>query len=252
VACVATGRVLIIEADEWVGTVLARFLKQAGHEVHMASDAGEGLARALELTPDCIICDVDLPDIDGFWVARRLRAERPDVAMVPFLFLTDLQDPDERLQSLLAGADLYITTPVRHEEVVAQVGALAGMVHRLRQREAADQSSFGAEGPSFQGDISMLSVPTMLSMLEMERRTGSVKVTSDGKEAVFGMAESEIRRVTLGGREREPVEAMREVLRWKQGSFAYTPGGSPGSAGRGHSVGALLLEAMKREDESGH
>jgi two-component system, OmpR family, response regulator len=247
---VATGRVLIIEADEWVGTVLARFLQQAGHEVHMADGARQGLEQALDFEPECVICDVQLPDVDGFWVARRLRAEAPDLAVVPFLFLTDIQDPDERLQCLLVGADLYITKPIRHEEVVAQVGALTGMVQRLRQRETSDRGSITTEGPSFKGDISLLSVPTMLSMLEMERRTGSVKVVGGGKDAVFGIAEGEICRITVGGSERDPVEALREVLRWKHGSFVFTPGVPPVGSGRSYSVNALLLEAMKREDEA--
>jgi two-component system OmpR family response regulator len=247
---VATGRVLIIEADEWVSALLAKFLTEAGHDVQVAAEAREGLERALQLAPECIIADVRLPDIDGFWVARRLRAEAPELASAPFLFLTDIDDPDERLPCLLVGSDLYLTKPPRQADVVTQVGALVGMVQRLRRQDAVSLPAHANAAPSFSGDISLLSVPTLLSMLEMERRTGMVRVCTDGQEASIELCDGGVHRVTLAGSERDPVEGLREVLRWTKGAFAFSPGQVPASAGVGRSVGALLLEAMQREDES--
>ncbi|HEY5373624.1 MAG TPA: response regulator, partial [Polyangiaceae bacterium] len=71
----AKGRILIIEQDEWESTLLAKFLGEAGYEVHVAAEARAGFEKVRELQPDCILCDVNLPDIDGFWVARRVRTE---------------------------------------------------------------------------------------------------------------------------------------------------------------------------------
>jgi two-component system OmpR family response regulator len=248
---VATGRVLIIAGDEWVLTVLAKFLIEAGHDVHTAGEAREGLQQALELAPECIICDVALPDIDGFWVARRLRAESPDIGAAPFLFLTDIDDPGERLQCLLAGADLFVTKPVHHEEVAAQVGSLVGMVQRLRRQDSSNAQVPVDAAPSFTGDISLLSLPTMLSMLEMERRNGTLRISGDQKkEAIFEVVQGAVGQVTLGGKPRDPVEAMRSVLQWQKGSFAFTPGDVDTDRAQARSVGALLLEAMKREDET--
>jgi DNA-binding response OmpR family regulator len=249
---VAAGRVLIIESDEWVSTLLKNSLSQAGHEVHVAVEAREGLERARELAPDCILCDVVLPDIDGFWVARRLRAEAPDVASAPFLFLTDIDDPDARLQCLLVGADIFISKPIRHEEVVAQVGALIGMVQRLRKQESSAVPSRPEAAAALSGDISMLSVPTMLSMLEMERRTGTLEIKGESRTAVFELVEGHIAGVRLGDKPRESVEALREVLKWTRGAFGFSPEEVEGGGRKLHSIGALLLEAMRREDESGH
>jgi two-component system OmpR family response regulator len=247
---VATGRVLIIEADEWVSALLAKFLSEAGHDVHVATEAREGLERARELAPECVIADVRLPDIDGFWVARRLRAEAPELASAPFLFLTDIDDPDERLPCLLVGSDLYLTKPPRQADVVTQVGALVGMVQRLRRQDAVSLPGQTNAAPSFSGDISLLSVPTLLSMLEMERRTGTVRVTTDGQEASIELCNGSVQRVTLAGQECDPVEGLREVLKWSKGAFAFNPGQAAAADAAGRSVGALLLEAMQREDES--
>ena len=74
---VARGRVLIIEHEEWESALLTRLLGEAGFEVHLATEARAGFDKVRELQPDCILCNVQLPDIDGFWVARRVRTEPP-------------------------------------------------------------------------------------------------------------------------------------------------------------------------------
>jgi len=124
---VARGRVLIIEQEEWEAALLTRFLSEAGYEVHVAGEARAGFDKVRELQPDCILCNVNLPDIDGFWVARRVRTEPTRVATTPFLFLTEADDAESRLQGLNVGADLYLTKPFRNDEVVAQVGAVSGL-----------------------------------------------------------------------------------------------------------------------------
>jgi two-component system OmpR family response regulator len=144
---VARGRVLIIEADEWESALLATFLGDAGYEVHVAAEAREGFDKVRELMPDCILCDVSLPDIDGFWVARRVRTESSRVATTPFLFLTEADDVEARLQGLHVGADLYLTKPLRNDEVVAQVGALIDMANRLRKTRDSMASDMCAISP---------------------------------------------------------------------------------------------------------
>jgi two-component system OmpR family response regulator len=210
---VATGRVLIIEADEWVSALLTKFLGEAGHEVHVATAAHEGLELALQLAPECVLADTRLPDIDGFWVARRLRAQAPELASVPFLFLTDIEDPDERLPALLVGSDLYLSKPPRQADVVTQVSALIGMVQRLRGQDTATSAPARAGGaPSFSGDISLLSIPTLLSMLEMERRSGTVQIATERKEAVVELCDGCVQRFRIAGRQYDPVEGLRQVL----------------------------------------
>ena len=148
----AKGRILIIEQDEWESTLLAKFLSEAGYEVYVANEARAGFDKVRELQPDCILCDVKLPDIDGFWVARRVRTEPSRVASAPFLFLTDAGDVESRLQGLTVGADIYLTRPFRDDEVVAQVGALIDMANRLRkQRDSVtSEAPISTVGAAFQ------------------------------------------------------------------------------------------------------
>jgi len=251
---VSKGRVLIIEADEWVAVLLKKFLTDAGFSVDLATGAKEGFDKVRALTPDCILCDVNLPDIDGFWVARRVRTEPSAVATTPFLFLTDADDVESRLQGFHVGADLYVTKPFRNEEVVAQVGALIEMAKRLRkQREDFSSEPPSHRGAAFQGDIAQMALSTVLSLLELERRTGRLKVArDDGRRGEIELADGKFAGVAVEGVKGAPTELLRELLRWKKGKFAFKPDPkkqtAPGFTRR--SLTELLLEASRLEDES--
>jgi DNA-binding response OmpR family regulator len=252
---VSKGRVLVIEADEWVAVLLRKFLSDAGYAVDVATGAKEGFDKVRALTPDCILCDVNLPDIDGFWVARRVRTEPSAVATTPFLFLTEADDLESRLQGLHVGADLYVTKPFRNEEVVAQVGALIEMARRLRKQH----EQFSSDGPpshrgsAFQGDIAQMSLSTVLSLLELERRTGRLKVAKkDGRKGEIEIAEGKFAGASVVGAKGAATDLLRELLRWKDGKFAFKPDPkkktAPGFTRR--SMTELLLEASRLEDES--
>ena len=232
----ARGRVLIIEQEEWEATLLSKFLSEAGYEVHVAGEARAGFDKVRELQPDCILCNVNLPDIDGFWVA-------------------DLVTMRTRL---IVGADLYLTKPFRNDEVVAQVGALIDMANRLRQQREAfssDGPASSVAGAAFSGDIAQMSVATVLTLLELERRSGYLKVRSgEGKRiALLELTEGKFAEGALDGQIYDPTELLREVLRWKKGSFSFRSAQgqvSDSDPGEQQKIGGLLLEAMRLEDES--
>ena len=250
----AQGRLLIIEADEWDAALLGKFLTDAGYQVEHATGARDGFDKIREMKPDCILCDVNLPDIDGFWVARRVRTETTAVATTPFLFLTAADDSESRLQGLHVGADLYLSRPFRNDEVVAQVGALLEMANRLK----AQRATFISEGPpssrgnAFQGDVALISLSTVLTLLELERRTGHLRVTSeDGRVARIELIEGTLVLANMDGDIWQPTELLREVLRWKKGKFVFKADlVQPKPELNRQSVGGLLLEAMRLEDES--
>lgn len=244
---------MIIEQDEWEATLLARYLGQAGYEVHSAAEARAGFEMVRSLQPDCILCDVILPDIDGFWVARRVRTEPSLVATAPFLFLTDAEDTESRLQGLNVGADIYITRPFREEEVVAQVGALIEMANRLRKQHESftSEGPISAPGAAFTGDIAQLSLATVLTLLELERRSGHLKLRSGaGKIAFLELQHGTLSGATLDDQPAEPTPVLREALRWKEGSFTFRNAEISTQGGPREAIGGLLIEAMRLEDEA--
>lgn len=249
----AKGRILIIEQDEWESTLLAKFLGEAGYEVHVEAEARSGFEKVRALQPDCILCDVNLPDIDGFWVARRVRTEPTRVATAPFLFLTNAEDTESRLQGLNVGADIYLTRPFHAEEVVAQVGALIDMANRLRkQRDSiTSEGPISSPGAAFSGDVAQMSVATVLTLLELERRSGHLKVSADnGKVALLTLGEGTLVSATLEGKASDPATALRETLRWKKGHFSFRNADLAAQTGPRQTIGGLLIEAMRLEDEA--
>src|SRR6187551_3347329 len=105
------GRVLVIDDDEWVCRLLAVAMRDSGFEVTVTESGSEGFAKAIEEAPDCIVCDVDLPDHDGYWVARQIRSHPSRLSSTPFVFLSGLDDREHRLEGFQVGGDAYLTKP---------------------------------------------------------------------------------------------------------------------------------------------
>ena len=243
------GLVLVIDDDEWVGRLLAVALRESGYEVTICGSAVEGFEKAVEVQPDCIICDVDLPDVDGFWVARKIRMASSRVSVTPFLFLSGLDDRDTRIQGFHVGADVYMTKPFRIDEVVAQVGALVQMASRLRQ----NRNSFLSLPPTdaaMVGDLAQMSIATVLTLLDMERRSGKLEVSNKEQRAILGIVSGAITSADLGGEKRDPLKLLRTLLTWDSGRFAFRPDDAQGAPRNDNSINALLMEAVRLEDET--
>lgn len=110
-------RILIIEDEPGIRNNLRRVLRLEGHEVFEAEDGRRGVELALACAPQLVICDLMMPELDGFAVLRELRAQ-PATAGVAFCFLTASAEKDTRHKGLAAGADDYITKPFELTELL--------------------------------------------------------------------------------------------------------------------------------------
>jgi DNA-binding response OmpR family regulator len=114
-------RILVIDDDPSVTSVLKRGLAYEGFSVDTAATGAQGLAIARDHVPDLVILDVMLPGSDGFEVLRRLRAADPDL---PVMMVTARDAPSDQVHGLEGGADDYVVKPFTFEVVVARVKAL--------------------------------------------------------------------------------------------------------------------------------
>ena len=121
-AAVPTGRVLIIEDNSDTALSLSKLLQRLGYEVRSCGSGTAGLAAARAFRPQVVICDIGLPDLDGFGVARALRAD-PSFAGLRLVALTGYGSDQDRRQALAAGFDRHLTKPAGLSELRA---ALAG------------------------------------------------------------------------------------------------------------------------------
>lgn len=110
-------RALVVDDELNLAELLTTALRLEGMEVAAAHDGGSALRLAREYLPDLVVLDVMLPDMDGFTVLRRLRAQG---ARMPVLFLTARDAVEDRVAGLTVGGDDYVTKPFSLEEVVAR------------------------------------------------------------------------------------------------------------------------------------
>lgn len=242
------GRILVIDGDEWTSSLLVRALRERDFEVESCGEAMAGFRKACDRPPDLVVLSPELPDIDGVWVARKLRTETGTISRVPIMFVGELPDREARAQILNAGADVFLARPVTNDEIVAQACALIDMARRLRGDEAPPSSR--SLTAAIRGDLAAFPLASMLMMFELERRSGFLEVVAQsGQRASLALNEGLFSSTEVGGVQRPALEVLREVLSWRAGRFAFQPRDSGALPPPRASVGALVLEAMRLEDE---
>jgi two-component system, OmpR family, response regulator len=241
------GRVIVIESDEWVATLLAEALGEHGYEVVEEHEALSGFRQICESAPDCIICDVELDDFDGFWVAQRVRSEPPPVSTTPFLFLRSAEDQDSPLRAFHVGADVQMTKPFRLEEVIAQVDALVDMAKRMQDARSLclSQSLSSSPTDALHGSLGKMSLVTVLTVLEMERHSGELALDQEGAHATLEITRGFLSGAIWGGEPKDAVLILRQVLQWKEGRFAFRPGPDRPPPEGARPVAGVLIEAVQ-------
>jgi len=114
-------RVLVVDDEPNICALLHATLRLTGFDVRVAENGRDALIIAEEFQPELVVLDVMLPDMDGFQIASKLRA---DGRSTPVLFLTARQSVEDRISGLTVGADDYVTKPFSLEEVVLRIRAI--------------------------------------------------------------------------------------------------------------------------------
>jgi two-component system OmpR family response regulator len=147
----ANPKVLVVDDEPNIRELVQVALKFHGCSVTAGASGSEALARAATDQPDLIVLDVMLPDIDGFEVCRRLRAQANDV---PVIFLTARDTTSDTVTGLALGGDDYITKPFSVEALVARVRAV--LRRATRQGKANEADGPAAESPVLRaGDLEL-------------------------------------------------------------------------------------------------
>lgn len=171
-------KILVVDDEENISFLVSSALRLAEMEPAVAATGREALDMAASFRPDAIVLDVQLPDLDGFEVLRRLRA---DGVAAPVLFLTARHATADKVRGLTAGGDDYVVKPFALEELVARVQVA------LRRSGLSTQSS-------------------RLRIADLELDDDSYRVWRAGKEVSLSATEFKLLRCLL-------VNANRVVTR---------------------------------------
>jgi DNA-binding response OmpR family regulator len=185
---------LLIEDDHRLAHMVSAYLEQSGFTVQHAANGLSGLTMLQDATPDLVLLDLMLPDIDGLEVCRRIRALPGSLAQTPVLMLTAKGDPMDRIVGLELGADDYLPKPFEPRELLARIRAVLRRHAPGEATTAAHQShKFGsleldkdARTVSVHGHVCDLTAYQFDLLWVLAERAGRVLSRDQIMEAVRG------------------------------------------------------------------
>jgi len=187
--------ILIIEDDDLVSRTVERSLSEEQFKISLADNGMDGLKMARKRSPDLVILDVIMPEMDGFEVCRTMRADA-SLSEIPILFLTAKIKDEDKVNGFLAGADDYLTKPFNIDELTLRVRAI---LRRTSHREPSQPQ------PQDQNHIS----PTahrVLQELQKQKNTPVAKYTLVAGDFVLDMQSYELHTPQRGKVRLTPIQ----------------------------------------------
>lgn len=230
-----------------------RLLRQAGYEVIEAAN-GRDTLRLAKRNPDLVVLDVNLPDIDGFEVCRRIKSD-PATSMIPVVHLSaTYQDDESKVMGLESGAYGYLTYPVEPKVLVAYVRAL------LRARQAEAHLTAAAR----QWEATFDAMNDCVGLLDKEQKilrcnAAMTKLFGKPYSEIIGRLCSEVVHGTIGPTDDCPFNRMmenrsRQEVLLRRGDRYLQEAVDPVIDSAGHVTGAVQvfsdITELKRAEES--
>ncbi|MBD2327441.1 response regulator transcription factor [Alkalinema sp. FACHB-956] len=159
-------KLLLIDDDPNLILLVKDYLEFRGYEVITAENGREALEVLEGHTPDMIICDVMMPEMDGYSLVSAIRND-PKTNWIPVLFLSAKGQSQDRVKGLNIGADVYMVKPFEPEELVAQVESSLKQASRLIQHK---ESKGGDGSPKIQVPFDVELTPTELRVVQFVAR----------------------------------------------------------------------------------
>jgi class 3 adenylate cyclase/CheY-like chemotaxis protein/tRNA A-37 threonylcarbamoyl transferase component Bud32 len=125
-------KILVIDDDESILLAVSRVLTVSGFDVVTAPGGVSGLEMTRSAQPDAVVCDVNMPDVDGFEVLQRVRAD-PDTVSLPFILLTSADERENVRKAMQMGADDFISKPFKRQELIDAVNQVFEKRARLTE-----------------------------------------------------------------------------------------------------------------------
>lgn len=235
-----SARVLVVDDDVWHRERAAGVMRDAGFDVFTAENGVKALSMAMQLEPDLILTDVQMPVMDGWQLVRMLRA-RPSLAQIPVIFVTSLSSDEQRLQGYRLGVDDYIAKPFEEDELALRSQRVLTRAHAYPRNTTATKA--------LRGSLSHVSLSTLLAFLEVERRTGIVLLVRTDEIATLYLRQGRVVRVDLPDNTDQLLGADRVhyLLDWTDGRFELADADVQDDDTLGADTSSILLAHAQRQ-----
>jgi len=238
-------KLVVADDDRLQAEATARPFIDRGDAVRLAGDGLEALGLCLKEAPDALLTDVHMPKMDGWQLLRMVRA-RPQLARMPVLFLTTLTTESDRLLGYRLGVDDYLAKPCAPEALLTRIERAA-----LRATQESQGSGESAGPGALRGDLELVGLASVLSFLELERKSGVVRIGPVINGAIF-LRDGAPVHLTVEGvpEDASPEDRFVPLISARHGRFEFRPGPIDRADTVKRSLGGLLLECARRVDEA--
>ncbi|NOJ80924.1 DUF4388 domain-containing protein [Myxococcus xanthus] len=227
-------KILIADPDLESVRSLSRALRTKGYQVHYAPDGSRALEVAVLRHPDLTLFDEACRLLDARTFIQILRTN-PRTEDIPVV-LTTASFESDRLRGLRDG---YLRKPFNLDEVLSRIE------HIFRRSEAA--KDLKSEQQEIEGSLSQLSIPDLMQLLGMNRRSGRLTLERGNDRGEISVVEGRPVNAKLGRVEGE--KALFRLLAWVDGTFTFSPGGNTARPRINRGMDDALLEGMRQSDE---
>ncbi|ATB42272.1 transcriptional regulator [Cystobacter fuscus] len=237
----AKQHLLLVDSDPKSLRVMEVSLKKAGFSVTTAVHGKDALEKVQISTPDLVLSDTKMPEMDGLELCRTLKSEER-YKHIPFVFLTNQKAVEAKVKGLEMGADDYLTKPIYIKEIVTRVT----MILQKADKERIERRETTKGG--FAGNLVDMGVVDLVQTFEIGRKTGTISIKGDRVATIY-FKEGRVIDAEMGRLKGE--NAFYRLLNATEGEFEVQFSALDRSERIEVSTQGLLMEGMRRLDEWG-
>ena len=234
-------KILIVDDNPNVLKLLNISLNKAGYEVVEAENGEMAYEVANKEQPDIIISDIMMPQMDGIELCWMIR-ESSTIPLVPFIFLTSFDDSEMEIRGFRAGADDYLNKPIDRKELLERVEELLNRKDKLKTIEDSTENK-----KAFSGDLKDLSIVELVQMLNLNKKSGVLKINAAGKGEIH-LKNGDLYAANTDKKSGE--DAIYELVTYNEGLFDFVVSEEEVEKNINNSTMNVIMEACRIMDEN--
>ena len=210
-------RILVVDSDEQVASILTLKLKREGFEAASAGCSADALEIIPDFKPDLIVSEMILPKMSGIDFMKRVKMN-PEMMRIPFVFLSSSRDVENKILALDMGVAAVFAKPLFINDFIENIKKILG---KYELEESAESDETKPEG-----DISDISVLNILGIISENKASGEIEVSasSERKGTISCDCGNVVRAETEGGENKDGMEELCKILSWSDGTFSVNYG----------------------------
>lgn len=210
-------KILVVDSDEQVASILTLKLKREGFEAASAGCSADALETIPDFKPDIIVSEMILPKMSGIDFMKRVKMN-PEMMRIPFVFLSSSRDVENKILALDMGAAAVFAKPLFINDFIENIKKILG---KYESEEIPETDKTVPEG-----DISDISVLNILGIMSENKASGEIEfsASSDRKGTIFCDCGNVVRAETEGSENKDGTEELCKILSWSDGTFSVNYG----------------------------